>query len=166
MYKKISPDFFPPTWDVASDIERIRGGRKPETIFDVGSNIGQMAGYFHQKIPRADIFCFEPIGESYRQLSNSFTDHQQIQCFQLALRARPEEKTIILNPNSQQNFLLDGLTESKGDSEKSEIVHIEALDNFCGERGIENIDLLKIDTEGYELEVFQGAARFLEERSR
>jgi hypothetical protein len=40
-YKKISPDFFPATWDVASDVERICKGKKPQTIFDVGANIGQ-----------------------------------------------------------------------------------------------------------------------------
>jgi FkbM family methyltransferase len=163
-YKKISPDFFPATWDVASDVERICKGKKPQTIFDVGANIGQMASYFHKRFPTAKIRCFEPIEESYTKLSGTFLGNQQIECFPLALGAISAEKTIILNPNSEQNSLLDGLTKLSSSEEKTATVKIESLDRFCQEKGIETIDLLKIDTEGYELEVLQGAKGFLDAR--
>jgi FkbM family methyltransferase len=40
--------------------------------------------------------------------------------------------------------------------ERSEKVRIETIDGYCGERGIERIDLLKLDVEGHELDVLNG----------
>ncbi len=42
-------------------------------------------------------------------------------------------------------------------------VPLETIDHFCEQRGIEKIDYLKIDTEGAELRVLQGAERMLRE---
>ena len=40
-------------------------------------------------------------------------------------------------------------------------VSCTTIDNFCAEKGIRTIDVLKIDTEGYELEVLKGARLML-----
>ena len=40
-------------------------------------------------------------------------------------------------------------------------VHTQTLDNFCLEEKINNIDVLKIDTEGNELNVLKGAKKLL-----
>ncbi|MEG3438706.1 FkbM family methyltransferase [Pannus brasiliensis CCIBt3594] len=168
-YKKFSPDFFPAGWDVASDIERICGKQQPKIIFDVGANIGQTATYYREKFPRSDIYCFEPIRETYSILEAKFSRDQRVKCFPIALGASPEKKEIVLNENSQQNSLTDKLNEGRAigtdeNSPKTEIVQIDTLDGFCQENNINEIDLLKIDTEGYELEVLKGASDFLENR--
>jgi hypothetical protein len=41
-------------------------------------------------------------------------------------------------------------------------VELRTLDDFCAERGIGRIDLLKIDVEGHELRVLEGARGLLE----
>lgn len=168
-YKKVSPDSFPAGWDVASDIERICHHQQPKIIFDVGANIGQTGSYFHQKFPQADILCFEPIKETFTQLSQKFANNQRIRCFPIAFGEQPSEKTIILNSNSQQNSLTDALNRPVGENQgqstdKTEAITIDSLDNFCQAQGIDRIDLLKMDTEGYELQVLAGATNFLEER--
>jgi hypothetical protein len=38
------------------------------------------------------------------------------------------------------------------------------VDQFCAERGVDRLDLLKIDTEGHELEVLEGASQTLQAR--
>jgi Methyltransferase FkbM domain len=38
-----------------------------------------------------------------------------------------------------------------------ELVTIDTIDNYCGKKNISKIDLLKIDTEGFELNVLKGA---------
>ena len=42
-----------------------------------------------------------------------------------------------------------------------EIVKIETLDNFCFDYGVEYIDFLKIDTQGYNAKVIEGAKDLL-----
>lgn len=43
-------------------------------------------------------------------------------------------------------------------------VHCTTLDRFCADNGIDAIDVLKIDTEGFELEVLKGAQDVLNRR--
>ena len=42
-------------------------------------------------------------------------------------------------------------------------VKTDSLDNYCEENNIDNIDILKIDTEGSELEVLEGAKNILQQ---
>ena len=46
----------------------------------------------------------------------------------------------------------------------SEKVGVRTLDEYCAERAVEAIDLLKMDVEGHELDVMQGGVRMLRER--
>lgn len=45
---------------------------------------------------------------------------------------------------------------------RSEAVQLTTVDQVCAEDGIEQIDLLKIDTEGHEIEVLLGASSMLQ----
>lgn len=47
------------------------------------------------------------------------------------------------------------------DFEKSEDVEIDIIDDFCKNNNIKQIDLLKIDVEGHELDVLEGASNML-----
>ena len=47
---------------------------------------------------------------------------------------------------------------------KSEIVNVVTIDNFWKKNNIKNIDLLKIDTEGHEAEVLEGANKMLQKK--
>jgi len=51
-----------------------------------------------------------------------------------------------------------GLVQSK-----KERVFIDTIDNYCIKKNINEIDFLKIDTEGHELEVLKGAINLLKE---
>jgi FkbM family methyltransferase len=46
--------------------------------------------------------------------------------------------------------------------DKTEEINLTTIDSFCVSNGIENIDFLKIDVEGHELNVLQGAKRMIE----
>lgn len=46
---------------------------------------------------------------------------------------------------------------------REEQVQIDTIDNYCYENQIQQIDLLKVDVEGHELEVFKGMSRMLKE---
>lgn len=51
-----------------------------------------------------------------------------------------------------------------GDIKQRVPVTVTTIDDYCSERGISNIDILKSDTQGFDLEVLRGAQHMLEER--
>lgn len=162
IYKQFSPQGFPSGWDVASDIQRILDAQLSiQSIFDVGANVGEIVLYFNQKFTSSQILAFEPINESFKTLEKNTEHLKNVNCFKYALGSTIEKKTISLNPNSQQNSLVEELQK---DSFPTEVIDIITLDNFCEQTQIEKIDLLKIDTEGFELEVLKGATNLLENR--
>jgi Methyltransferase FkbM domain len=62
-----------------------------------------------------------------------------------------------VTPGSSKSNSLRSIASSTGSVE----VTIDTLDSFCDSRGIDLIDLLKNDVEGFELPVLQGAKRHL-----
>ena len=60
------------------------------------------------------------------------------------------------------SFLSPG-KEHWGEINNVTTVQVETLDNYCQRNSISKIDLLKIDTQGYDLEVLRGAKQMLSE---
>ena len=144
--------------DFIYDANQILMPEKVSVVFDVGANVGQSAKWFRRAYPNADIFCFEPVGETFRQLIEQTASLDLVHSFQMALGGTRGSRDIHINldPDSSVNSFVRCFP---GDRQVS--VHVETLDAFCQQRGIDHIDLLKIDVEGYELEVLKGASGFL-----
>ena len=77
-----------------------------------------------------------------------------INCGQEPLVTVPATLTVTLVPLHASEASRTGLSET---------VQITTLDQFCADEAVERIDLLKIDTEGHEMDVLQGAAQCLRE---
>jgi FkbM family methyltransferase len=127
-----------------------------ETIFDVGANVGQTARRFRSSFPKAAIYCFEPVREMFEELQKSLAGHSKVQVFQVAMGNTSGTGKIYLGDHPTTNSLIEP-ENARGFEE----VRIETIDSFCQARGIERIDLLKVDTEGFDLEVLKGAASML-----
>lgn len=140
--------------DLVTDIQfKIRLPVK--LIFDVGANVGQTAEQFNRDFPVADIYSFEPVLETFTKLNANVKHIDKVQCYHMALgesNGQMEIKTF-----TGKNSLLNSLNPVSMNMEgKSEIIHIKTGDQFCNENRIEYIDLLKIDTEGFEVQVLKG----------
>jgi hypothetical protein len=61
---------------------------------------------------------------------------------------------------SERNSLVPGLNQAEA-TEKTN-VELDTVDAYCQSGGIRRVDLLKTDTEGFDLEVLRGATRMLE----
>jgi len=125
------------------------------TIFDVGANSGQTAQKFNTYFPKAKIYCFEPVNETYNILKKTVSNNQHINTFRIALGNSNETAPITVYDDA---LVLSSLNKKIIDERKGrqENIEVKKGDTFCIENNIFSIDLLKIDTEGYELEVISG----------
>ena len=133
-----------------------KSGCPIETVFDVGANVGQTVQKFRAAFPHASIYSFEPVRALFQELNKSVSGDQHVQCFQVALGSAPGIGKIYLTDQPTMNSLIEP-EHSRGVEE----VQITTVDSFCATHRIERIDLLKVDTEGFDLEVLKGAASLL-----
>jgi FkbM family methyltransferase len=70
---------------------------------------------------------------------------------------------ILTTPLCETNTLLVNRRQKKASDTEEEMVtvNIDTVDNFCLQRNIESINLLKIDTEGFEINVLKGSEKLL-----
>src|SRR6478752_2667096 len=136
----------------AADYRRKFPQKPIRLIFDVGANVGQSVIEFQRDFPSATILSFEPD-------KNSFDILRRVngRAYNLALSSsRGQLRFENRSPVSEIRSIA-----SDQDDESLPIVSVTAIDHFCSEQNINHIDLLKIDTEGHDLEVVSGASGML-----
>src|SRR6266481_3849718 len=115
--------------------------------FDVGGNIGQTVGNLREVFPHARIISFEPVPATFAELRANTRHDGNVQCVQAALGDSPGKALMTADPLNGQNTLN---TLAHPDA-PTVSVPVMVLDDYCVDEGIDRIDLLKIDTEGYEM---------------
>ena len=150
--------------DHAHDVARFLGSATDvKVVFDVGANEGQTAEHYVRAFPSAQIYSFEPVSTTYQSLVERVSKWPRVRTFQLAFADRNRTARIQLVPVSGWNSLRNELSNNSSSS-CGELVAIRNLDSFCAEENISHIDLLKTDTEGFDLEVLKGAEVMLRAR--
>jgi FkbM family methyltransferase len=147
---------------------------KPGVVFDVGANIGQSVTKYRSFFPHARIHAFEPLPKAYRQLLLAADAAGNVVVNQSALHAAPGVKKFYSNrggANQTSSFLppatdvRHSFPEHAFEVEQVLEVNVTTLDDYCAEHSIEHIDVLKMDTQGTELDILRGANRMLERRA-
>lgn len=138
---------------------------QPLTIFDVGANYGQTAIHFSETFQKAFIYSFEPVNRSFMKLQKSVEGNNRIKCFNIAFGEESKKMEISLfdEEQSQLNSLKE-INSSFANSSIKETINVLTLDDFTDIEHVNQIDLLKIDTEGFELEVLRGASTLLKDK--
>ncbi len=133
-------------------------------ILDVGANIGQSALTYVRLFPQSRVFCFEPVQATYETLTKNVSEYSRVKTFHSAVGAEPGTAPIQICPHdSELSSLIDNVTWD-ADPSDIETVNVVCLDDFIRSTGITRVGILKIDTEGYEMQVLRGARRSIEER--
>jgi FkbM family methyltransferase len=133
-------------------------GHDVRVIFDIGANIGNVARQFSLSFPTANIYCFEPVAETYKLLCEATVKQPNISCFQVAVGDVTKEAYISLEQESERNHIVNGAPFA---SRRTERINMITIDEFCEAHRIERINIIKTDTEGYDLRVLQGAQSML-----
>lgn len=135
-------------------------------LFDVGANVGNYSRMLFSLHPNASIFSFEPNPATFQNLQSLSQTNPNIRIYNTALGTDVGTNEFYFRQDNAKSgeatFFKDVWIEVHGFSDiKNCKVQVNTLDNFCSENHISRIDFLKIDTEGYEMKVLQGAENLL-----
>lgn len=141
------------------DIRRAGVAGSGPLCFDVGANVGQTVAELRRAFPRAKIHAFEPFASPRKALIAATEADPQVTVVPLAMGSAAA--TITARPHTES--LMSSLVDSSDDPSglPAEAIRIDTIDRYCAEQRIGAIDILKTDTEGYDLEVLRGATGLL-----
>ena len=151
--------------DHSHDIQRLTKSNNICTIFDVGANIGDTVENYSSRFPSAKFFAFELISHTFNILRSRCVSISNTFIYKTAIGQQLSKVEVHYQDSNQHNSLSKDMNLPCPNMEQSEIVTVETINSFCKENNISSIDLLKIDTEGYELEVLKGASNLLKSAS-
>ena len=132
------------------------------TVIDVGANKGRAARRFRRLFPAARVYCVEPIPRLCRRLEQwAETQGGAVQVLELALSRVPSEQPLYVH--RQSDILSTLAAPPPGEAAQFEpiTVRVDTLDHLAAEMRLEADVLVKIDTEGLDLEVIRGGEETL-----
>lgn len=143
------------------DLLRMVGTRSP-TVFDIGANKGQTIEMMLRVFERPRIYSFEPAASLASELQARFASCGVV-VESLAMGSQVGERSFIQYTNNELSSLLEVSSNSgnpfaKAEETQRQRVQISTVDHYASEKKISAIDILKIDTQGFDLEVLKGAS--------
>lgn len=148
-----------------SDFKRLLGQKERPTIFDVGANAGQSIEWFKRVWPTGILHSFEPSPKTFESLKANASSYEDVHFNNAALGNRCAKMELLENTDSSMSSLLEPGKYAWGELKGKTEIDVITLDDYCATHNIAHIDILKIDTQGYEYEVLQGATRMLSKKS-
>ncbi|QFT67765.1 hypothetical protein FIU93_13340 [Labrenzia sp. THAF35] len=146
-------------------VKEILAATAPRLCFDIGANVGRYSLDL-LNYTSADVIAFEPLISTHGELvRNTQAYGDRIVCENVGVGNFDGEGLLhfdatnpVLASFSQEVKKVSYVTN--GQTVKARVT---SLDTYCRVAGITAVDLIKIDTEGFETEVFEGAARVFSE---
>jgi FkbM family methyltransferase len=136
-------------------------------IFDIGAHHGNNINSYRDLFPEALIYGFEPSKNNFKKLSK--LKSKNINIYNIGLSDNCKDIIFNKTKSSACNSLLepsDNASKVWGgidavDQIGTEICNFTTLDKFCADRSIDFIDFIKIDVQGAEYRVLNGARQLL-----
>ena len=147
-------------------------------IFDVGANEGRWIDSVNEFFKKPNIHAFEPSEKEFQILKEKYSEERNIVLNNFALGEVEDEQYFNINykgglnsfydVNQNTNWFRRQQNNKKVFNEnftlKKEKVSINTIDNYLKSKNIEFIDIVKIDTQGYEPKVLEGALNALKSK--
>lgn len=142
--------------------------RSPKIIFDCGANVGFVSYQFYKRFKGAKIYAFEPNPSVFSVLSkNTLAESEFVFPFNYGIGDQKGELDFFKNNNTGTSSFLE-----PNDFHKSHMarkyqkikVPVVSIADFCNENDINDIAILKLDIEGFELKALQGCEEMLKNK--
>lgn len=161
--RMIRLNYLPWGFDMFNDLEKLYPLKNFMTIFDVGANVGQSTIIYIDKFKNGKIYSFEPVYATFQKLKKATSTNKNVSCFHTALGEFKGSQVIPLQEKSTLNSLSSTRNATISEGDETEEIKIEKLDQIFLDLKLSEIDFLKIDTEGFEMEVLKGAENTLQQ---
>lgn len=161
------PNRLDPDWEILAHVGPVT---TPHIVFDVGAFRGYFIHSWRKWCPSAELHAFEPTPASYRNLVASWSHDPLIHLINAGVGAAPGELELNVVPDASKGYFNSFLpAESKtwemvefpAEKMVKEKVKVVTLDDYCAGAKVNHIYLMKIDVQGFEMEVLKGGTKTL-----
>jgi len=141
------------------------------TVLDVGGHIGYVAAYLARLVgPAGRVFVFEPGANNLPYLRRNTAGKANVTIVEKGAGSRNQRRTFYLEGlTGQNNSFVDEFEVLKTNQARAwaadaqveqTVVEVVTLDDFCRQEDVRP-QFIKIDVEGFELQVLRGASSLL-----
>lgn len=153
---------------VAAAVEHtaVLGSLDLRTVVDVGANRGQFSLFALNNYPTARVIAFEPLSAPADRFNQVLGGVPRVTLHRSALGASPSESDMHVSGHDDSSSLLP-ITSTQTelfrgtDEVRMETVRVARLTDILSESDVISPAMLKLDVQGYELEVLQGCEELL-----
>jgi len=156
-------------------ITKILQDTEEPIIFDVGANTGQSILRYKKQFPNSIIHSFEPDKKEVEKLIVKYKNDNSVVLNNVAVGEKPGSLEFNISASSGYSSFQKLIPNTTWLKKRSKTIGIESekfttetinskiitLDDYCSKNNITKIDILKIDTQGYEDKVLEGAIELL-----
>lgn len=138
---------------------------RPQTIFDIGANVGEYAILTKGACPAAKLYCFEPVSATFDQLKKNLANVQanDVELINMGMSDKSEKLKINIYEASAHSSIYDikGLDSA---AQNQESIEVTTGDAFMEQSEISAVDFIKLDIEGEEMNALKGFSKALEQK--
>jgi FkbM family methyltransferase len=151
----------------STEHDRILAGLQLNTVVDIGANRGQFALCIRRLYPHAQIFSFEPLRKPARAWIRNFGADTRARLFKKAIALQVGSATMHVSRWDVSSSLLP-FAQAQHDNfplteeASREVVETATLETCIEEHLIQDVALLKLDVQGFELSALKGCGLLLE----
>ncbi|MEJ7770217.1 MAG: FkbM family methyltransferase [Chitinophagaceae bacterium] len=125
-------------------------GGSPKSIIDCGANAGFASVYLKNKFPDATIIAVEPEPSNFKILSKNTEKYSNIHCLNYGIWNKTTNLEIINMGTGNWGF-----STNEVDYENENTIKAISIDEIMVRYNLQQIDILKVDIEGSEKEMFE-----------
>ncbi len=127
----------------------------PKVIIDCGANIGLATVFFKNKFPNAKVISIEPEDSNFKLLQENTQKYHDVHCVKSGIWNK--HANLIIKENNDGNW---GFMVEEVDYENENTISAISITQIMNQYGIDAIDILKIDIEGSEKDLFEDNFEF------
>lgn len=148
--------------DAFQDMKGLIGAEARPLVIDVGAHVGQTVHRFKEVLPSSEIHSFEPSPATYRELTHRVARYSDVHTIPSGLGAEVGEAMLLENDHSDMSSFLRPGRLAWGRITQETRARVDTLDAYSAAHDLRPIEVLKTDTQGFDLEVLKGARRLMQ----